>query len=378
MTPRHEHDGERGAPRPRLARPAPLAGALLAGALAALMAAAAAPAPLLADEPSEAVAYCLACHEDEGLTMTLDDGEEMSLHVAADALAGSVHAGELECVDCHRGYDDDANHPAGASFASRREYVQRSYEVCRQCHFDTYTRTLESIHFTLLEQGRRDVPVCSDCHGAHTIEDPHDEQAMLSRSCGECHAPVLAEYARSVHGKALMEDGVEAVPGCTDCHTAHSIADPKTAGFRLSSPEICIGCHGDTERMKPFELSADVATSYLSDFHGVTATLADPESVEERHLVVTCADCHGVHDVASPALVGEAAMAQRVERVCNDCHTGAGEDLPAAWLSHFRPSLDHAPLVFLIDLFYKLFIPFAVGGLALQVALHLYRVAVRR
>jgi nitrate/TMAO reductase-like tetraheme cytochrome c subunit len=366
--------------------PAPAAGPFAARLLgpgfltAALLLGAAAwgPGPLAAQEPSEAVAYCLMCHEDEGLTMDLDDGESMSLFVPADALVSSVHGKELECTDCHQGFDNDEAHPSGATFGSRREYVQRSYEVCRQCHFDTYTRTLESIHFTLLEKGRQDVPVCTDCHGAHAIADPHDKRAMLSRSCGECHAPVLEQYARSVHGKALMEDGVEAVPSCVDCHTAHSIADARTVGFHLSSPEICINCHGDAERMKPFDLSADVATTYLSDFHGVTATLADPDQVEERHLVVTCVDCHGVHDIASPALVGETAMTARVQRVCADCHQGAGTDLPAAWLSHFRPSLEHAPLVYLIDLFYKLFIPFAVGGLALQVALHLYRVAVRR
>ena len=130
--------------------------------------------------------------------------------------------------------------------------------------------------------------------------------------------------------------------------------------------------------MAPFELSADVASTYLADFHGVTATLADPESVEERHLVVTCVDCHGVHDIASPELIGKAAMTQRVQHVCSSCHKEAGTNLPAAWLSHFRPSLKHAPLVFLVNAFYMFFIPFSVGGLALQVALHLYRVAVRR
>jgi predicted CXXCH cytochrome family protein len=357
--------------RARLAGPGVLAAALLLGA------AVAAPGPLLAQEASEAVAYCLACHDDESMTLALEDGEEMSLNVPAGALEGSVHGKELVCTDCHAEYDDDAKHPSGATFPSRRHYVQRSYEVCRQCHFDTYTRTLESIHFTLLEKGRQEAPVCSDCHGAHQIQDPHDQQAMLSRSCGECHATVRDQYLQSVHGKALVQN-VEAVPGCTDCHTAHSIADPRTASFHLSSPEICIGCHGDAEKMKPFDLSADVASTYLADFHGVTATLADPAKVEERHLVVTCVDCHGVHDIASPALVGEQAMTKRVQQVCSDCHQDAGEDLPAAWLSHFRPSLRHAPLVFLIDLFYKIFIPFSVGGLALQVALHLYRVAVRR
>jgi predicted CXXCH cytochrome family protein len=220
--------------------------------------------------------------------------------------------------------------------------------------------------------------VCTDCHGAHDIQDPGDKQAMLSRSCGECHGGIHAEYLQSVHGKALVQEGIDAVPGCTDCHTAHSIADQRSAAFRLSSPEICINCHGDEQRMKPFEISTDVAATYLADFHGVTATLADPEKVEERHLVVTCADCHGVHDIASPALLGQAAMTARVQRVCADCHEEAGADLPAAWLSHFRPTLKHAPLVFLVDLAYKIFIPFAVGGLLLQVMLHLYRVAVRR
>lgn len=368
------------APRTRPGGPLPprlpglglVVAALLVGAAAAFS------GPLHAEEPSEAVAYCLLCHEDETLTLDLDDGEQMSLNVAPDALEGSVHGKELVCTDCHQGYDDDDKHPSGATFASRREYVLRSHEVCRQCHFDTYTRTLESIHFELLEKGRQDVPVCSDCHGAHEITDPHDRPAMLSRSCGECHGEIKQQYLQSVHGKALMQEGIEAVPGCIDCHTAHSIADPRTAGFRLTSPEICVGCHGDAERMKPFDISPDVADTYLGDFHGVTATLADPDEVEERHLVVTCIDCHGVHDIASPALVGEVAMTKRVQQVCADCHQGAGADLPAAWLSHFRPSLRHAPLVFLVDLFYKFFIPFSVLGLALQVALHLYRVAVRR
>ena len=356
-----------------------LAGRVLA-AVALLLSAAASPFPLRAAEPSEAVEYCMTCHEDEGLTLDLADGTEMSVYVSPAALEKSVHGKELVCTDCHQGYDDDARHPSGATFGSRREYVMRSYEVCRQCHFDTYTRTLESIHFTLLEKekGRQDLPVCSDCHGAHDIADPHDKQAMLSRSCGECHGGIRDEYLQSVHGKALVQEGVTAVPGCTDCHTAHSIADPRSAAFRLSSPEICIGCHGDEQKMKPFDLSADVAATYLADFHGVTATLHDPEKVEDRHLVVTCADCHGVHDIASPALVGQAVMTARVQKVCADCHQGAGADLPAAWLSHFRPTLKHAPLVFLIDLFYKIFIPFAVGGLLLQVLLHLYRVAVRR
>jgi predicted CXXCH cytochrome family protein len=346
--------------------------------VAALCLAGFAPAPpLAAQELSEAVEYCLLCHADGGLTLELEDGDEMSLDVEPEALAASVHGRELVCTDCHEDYDDDDAHPSGASFESRRAYVLRSYEVCRTCHFETYTRTLESIHFTLLAAGREEAPVCTDCHGAHSIADPHRKEAMMSRSCGSCHDAVLDQYVQSVHGSAVRE-GVEGVPSCTDCHTAHSIADARTAGFHITSPQICIACHGDAEKMAPYGLSTDVVTSYLADFHGVTATLADPDEVEERHLVVTCVDCHGVHEIASPALIGGERMKARVEAVCADCHQEASKDFPAAWLSHYRPSLRHAPLVYLVDLFYKIFIPFVVLGLTLQIGLHLYRIAVRR
>ena len=359
-------------------RSGPIAAAI--ALLAALSAAVAAPGPAAAQEEEmpEAVEYCMACHSDEGFTMELEDGSELDLSVDPETYLRSVHGGELVCTDCHQGYDDMDEHPSGATFASRRQYALTHYETCKQCHFDTYTRTVESIHFEYLEAGFEDMPVCTDCHGAHDVVDPHRKEAMMSRSCAECHAGVYETYAHSVHGEALVEQGNEDVPGCADCHTAHSIADPTTVAFRLRSPEICIECHGDERMMAEYDIPTDVATTYLTDFHGVTAALADPSEIEERQLVVTCIDCHGVHDIASPAVVGEAAMKSRVRESCASCHEDAGTDFPDAWLSHYRPSLRHHPLVWLVSLFYKIFIPFVIGGLALQVGLHLYRVASSR
>lgn len=325
----------------------------------------------------DAVEYCLACHEDEGLTLRLDDGDEMSLHVGREGFLASVHGAELLCTDCHQGFDSD-EHPSGAGFASRRGYALAAYETCRQCHFDTYTRTLESIHYEYLKEGFEDMPVCTDCHGAHDVADPHEKRAMVSRSCASCHDRVYQVYAESVHGKALVAEGNQDVPACADCHTAHSIADPASPAFHIRSPEMCIRCHGDEELMTRYDIPTQVATTYLADFHGVTATLADPAKVEERQLVVTCVDCHGEHGIRSPALMSEAQMKAQVAEVCAGCHEGAAQDFPAAWLSHYRPSLRHAPLVFLVNLFYTVLIPFMVVGLALQVGLHLYRVAVRR
>ena len=63
---------------------------------------------------------------------------------------------------------------------------------------------------------------------------------------------------------------------------------------------------------------------------------------------------------------------------CRKCHPGADEKFPAAWLSHYEPSWEKAPLVHAVRIFYRVLIPFMIGGLALQVVLHLWRALVNR
>lgn len=324
----------------------------------------------------ETVTYCLNCHEDKQLSMTLKDGTTMSLYVDPQHFTRSVHGKQLICTDCHPRYEE--NHPSGATFPSRRAYVLKGYETCKKCHFDTYTRTLESVHYELLKAGLEAAPVCTDCHGAHDIQNPHEKRTMVARSCASCHEDVYKKYANSVHGKALVEGGNRDVPVCADCHTHHQIQQPGSTTFRLSSPAMCIRCHGDGALMVRYGVSATVAQTYLTDFHGVTASLARPSEVTQRQITVTCVDCHGVHDIASPRLKGAEAMKASVAASCEKCHQGASPDFPAAWLSHYVPSLRHAPLVFLVEMFYKIFIPFVVIGLVLHVLLHLYRVSAGR
>lgn len=338
------------------------------------------PAPASAqqtDKPvPEAVAYCLACHDDKNLTMTLKDGSSMSLYVAASHLASSVHASQLICTDCHTKYTD--GHPSGATFDSRRAYTVKSYEVCKKCHFDTYTRTLESVHYDLLKSGVDVAPICTDCHGAHSIPNPHAKRAMMSRSCAACHTDVYDTYARSVHGRALVQDDNQDVPACADCHTHHQVQQPGSSKFRLSSPQTCIRCHGDSALMSKYGISTTVAQTYLADFHGVTASLSRNLDESKQQLVVTCADCHGVHNIASPKLKGADAMKATVTAACARCHQDAALTFPAAWLSHYPPSPRNAPLVWIVGLFYKFFIPFAVTGLILNLLLHVYRMSAGR
>jgi predicted CXXCH cytochrome family protein len=334
-----------------------------------------APAADKATALNESVAMCLGCHGDKDLSLTLKDGSTMSLYVDAQQFARSVHGTQLVCTDCHA---NTQNHPSGATFPSRRAYTIAAYETCKKCHFDAYTRTLESVHYELLKAGLDAAPVCTDCHGSHGIQNPHEKREMVSRSCATCHDRIYKAYAASVHGKALVEGGNKDVPACADCHTHHQIRPPGTTQFRLNSPELCIRCHGNSRLMASYGISARVAETYLADFHGVTASLGRVSPAAQQKVVVTCVDCHGVHDIASPRVRGEAAMTASVAASCQKCHKGASPSFPAAWLSHYEPSLRHAPLVYFIDLFYRIFIPFVVIGLVLHVLMHLYRVSLGR
>lgn len=323
------------------------------------------------DEIDEIASACMECHADADLTMEFGDGTTKSLVVHPEALGGSVHAGQVACSDCHTGYDED--HPMGKEFANPRQYRLASYELCRNCHFDTYTRTLESVHYELVKAGREDAPVCADCHGGHAILDPRQRHTMVSRSCATCHADIHATYAKSVHGRALVEDENEDVPACADCHTSHQMKETSTARFRLGAPATCIGCHGDTTRMGKYGIPTYAAETYLADFHGATASLSRNLREEDARIVVTCNDCHGIHDIGSPKEIGAEAMKARVEAACISCHEDATPDFPAAWLSHYPPSPRHAPLVWAVGVFYRLFIPFVVGGLLLHLGFHFRR-----
>ncbi len=322
---------------------------------------------------------CLGCHR-HAMGIVLRNGQKVSLKVNATALEGSVHA-KLACFDCHFGFSS-SQHPK-RNFSSPRDFSIAQSEACRRCHFDKYTKTLESIHYALLSHGDLRAPVCTDCHGAHTVFQARQDKVKSSRRCGNCHQDVFGTYTKSVHGTALLQENNFDVPICADCHTAHTVQSPHSQDYRDKVPEMCGKCHGDTALMKKYGLYAGVVNSYLQDFHGVTlsfyrsqkdATAAD----SSRKAIATCVDCHGVHDITKTSGPSTNLVKARLVKRCQKCHLNATENFPNAWLSHYEPSLRNAPLVFLINLTYKIFIPFMLFGLILQIMLHIWRYAVNR
>jgi predicted CXXCH cytochrome family protein len=319
---------------------------------------------------------CLSCHSDRTLSVALPDGETRSLFIDRAVFDRSVHGGKLACVDCHTEMTEVPH--AARPFRTRREFTVAYYEACKRCHFANYSKTLDSVHHAAQARGDVTAPLCVDCHGSHDVTPPGQPRSRISQMCARCHQGVQNTYAKSVHGRALFEEKNADVPVCTDCHQSHAVGGPREPGWRLKSPEICANCHTNERVMKKYGISTNVMSTFLADFHGMTASLQRSQQTEGGAVTALCIDCHGVHDITKVGDRASPAMKANLVKVCQRCHEGANANFSGAWLSHYEPTLQKAPLVYGVKVFYAILIPFMIGGLVLQILLHLWRVVVNR
>jgi predicted CXXCH cytochrome family protein len=342
-----------------------------------LLVAVAVQAPSPAQPKNEDAELCLSCHGERQMAVSLPSGESRSLFVDKQVFARSVHGGKLGCTDCHTDMTEVPH--ATKPFRTKREFTIAYYEACKRCHFANYSKTLDSVHFASIARGDKMAPTCVDCHGAHDVTPPNQPRSRISQTCAACHSGVSATYAKSVHGRALTEEVNADVPTCTDCHRSHDITGPHAPGWRIKSPELCATCHANGKMMKKYKLSTNVMQTYLADFHGMTASLQKNErATEGGRVVALCIDCHGVHDITKTKGAESAVMKTNLVKTCQKCHEGASANFSAAWMSHYEPTLQKAPLVYAVRIGYLVLIPFMIGGLVLQILLHLWRVVVNR
>jgi len=318
---------------------------------------------------------CLKCHGDPELKVAFSNGESLSLYVDPTSSDHSVHQSRLSCLDCHQRSAYYPHFPLNV--ISRREFTVAMYDLCKRCHFEQYTRTLDSVHFEAMAEGSEKAPVCTDCHGSHNVLPVKGSHTKIAQTCSDCHAEIYSAYAKSVHGASLEAENQD-VPVCTSCHGVHNIHGAATASFRQASVDLCIKCHGDKQLMDKYGISSAVTKTYLDDFHGKTAGFYQKESSSVWPDVAVCTDCHGVHDIKKTNDPDSRVVKANVAETCRRCHKDASPTFPAAWLSHYEASLDKHPLVYLVQQYYRFLIPLMVVGLALNVGLDLWRVARNR
>ena len=320
---------------------------------------------------------CLICHNNPDLTMELPSGEELSVYVAPDIFNASVHGmQEQKCTACHNNIDGYPHPPLFA--VDRRDLSLGLYTACRQCHGEQYQDTVDSVHMRTMAGGDRNAPVCTDCHGYHDVTPPDEPRLRIAQTCSKCHSTIYNEYTESVHGAALLEESNPDVPTCIDCHGVHDIGDPLTTQFRLNSPQICADCHSDPVRMNRYDLTTDVLDSYVADFHGTTVELFAKQSPDHPSNKAVCFDCHGVHNIKAVTDPEATVVKENLLTTCRQCHPDATTNFPASWVGHYRVNRENHPLVYYVDLFYKILIPAVVGFFVLFVLLDVMRSVLER
>ena len=194
--------------------------------------------------------YCLTCHS-QNMSKTHRNGEKLSLHIdPSSTLSASVHNGHA-CNDCHTEFSKAA-HPM-KTFGSSREHSIVLSGACKRCHAEKYTTLKDSIHSkgrfqwgeAVVSAGSINMkaPVCTDCHGFHTVGPRAMYETLSGMPCKGCHEAIFTKYSQSVHGMAQAR-GEHKAPLCSSCHFAHEV---KATAMTERIKTACLGCHKTAE-----------------------------------------------------------------------------------------------------------------------------------
>jgi len=125
-------------------------------------------------------------------------------------------------------------------------------DTCGRCHHGIEEEFGKSIHSASVSKAGKPLPICSDCHTAHTIQrtDASGFRLGVMTTCGKCHTDVAETYFETYHGK-VAKLGYTKTAKCYDCHGAHNIlpvADPRSSLSRHNVVDTCRKCHAGANR----------------------------------------------------------------------------------------------------------------------------------
>jgi cytochrome b subunit of formate dehydrogenase len=264
---------------------------------------------------------CAQCHSDA------QDAYSHSLHAKAyragapGANCQDCHGGahEVLAADDAKSPVNHANIPNTCGRCHGQKFLMESNGQSAQ-PFLSYQ---ESVHGHATENGSKKAAVCTDCHGSHQILSASDAQSPIYKfnvpaTCGKCHAAIKDTFMQSIHGQAIAR-GNGLAPVCTDCHGIHSIKahiDPASPVSEQNvSKDTCARCHEGVRLSQEFGVPGNRVTSYFDSYHGL--------ATEGGSLVAAnCASCHGVHNILPSGDPRSTINRANLDATCGKCHAG--------------------------------------------------------
>ncbi len=236
-----------------------------------------------------------------------------------------------------------------------------------------------SVHGKALAGGNDKAASCSDCHGAHDIGKAKDASSRINRwnvpaTCGQCHAQVKDAFTASIHGQALAR-GHDGAPVCTDCHGEHSILAPSEPGSLVNPARVssvtCGRCHADERLVAKYNLPRDKVPAFQDSFHGLAGRAGSLR-------VANCASCHGIHNILPSSDPRSTVHPANLAKTCGACHPGAGERFGIGPVHVTTNSRSEHAVVRFVRLAYVTLIPATLGFMLLHNGLDFLRKLRRR
>jgi cytochrome b subunit of formate dehydrogenase len=276
-------------------------------------------------EATPAKISCATCHADQQAAydrsyhaQAIKTGDKQA--ATCVSCHGSPH--ELLMASDPKSRVSHQNIPATCGACHGQRYVMEASGHSAQ-PFSSY---LQSVHGKAVAEGSEKAAVCTDCHGAHDILAASDSKSPIFKfnvpnTCAKCHESVKESYMQSIHGQALARGNSQA-PVCTDCHGIHSIKahlDPNSsvAGANLSAV-TCPRCHEGVRLTQELGVEGRRATTYLASYHGLASKLGS-------QVVANCASCHGVHNILPSSDPRSTINRANLVTTCGQCHPGVTE-----------------------------------------------------
>jgi cytochrome b subunit of formate dehydrogenase len=280
---------------------------------------------------------------------------------------GGVH--EILAVDNSESPVNHANIPVTCGRCHGQRFLMESSGVSAQ-PFISYQ---ESVHGRAVENGSMKAAVCTDCHGSHQILPANQSESPIYKfnvpgTCGKCHTAIEQTFNQSIHGKAIAR-GNGLSPVCTDCHGIHSIkshGDPNSPVSEQNlSRDTCAHCHEGVRLSREFGLPGNRVSTYMDSYHGLAS--------EGGSLVAAnCSSCHGVHNILPSSDPHSTINRANLDATCGKCHKGVTQKFTLTKV-HLEDGVHPKDIgsiaVRWIRLIYVLLILIVIGGMFLHNAI---------
>jgi len=236
----------------------------------------------------------------------------------------------------------------------------------------------KSVHAAALREGKAESATCTDCHGSHEMAKGFEAESRshkmhIPATCGACHEKIAKEFAGSVHATAVAQGNLDS-PVCTDCHGEHTILKVKDRDSPVApanvSERVCSPCHSSVKLMAKYGIRSDRFKTFDDSFHGLAIRGGSVSAAN-------CASCHGSHGILPSTDPSSMTHPSRIAQTCGECHAGA----TAAFASgkvHVETSQEEGPLLYWIGIVYTLLIAFTIGGMLVHNAFDFARKANHR